>query len=66
MTHGSTDAARTEDPRAAEQSDEHDAEDPSPATSARFRIEIDAFGRVVPKVVPVDEDDASSDEPAKH
>ena len=71
MTHGSTDAARTEDePRAAEQSDEHDADDPSPATSARFRIEIDAFGRVVPKVVPVDEDDASSDAssdaPAKH
>ena len=32
----------------------------SPATSARFRIEIDAFGRVVPKVVPVDGEDADA------
>jgi len=65
MTHGSTDAARPEDdePKAAE----HDADDPSPATSARFRVEIDAFGRVVPKVVPADEDTVPSDDaPAKH
>jgi len=37
-------------------------EEDAAATSARFKIEIDAFGRVVPRVVPVDGDDKA---PAK-
>jgi len=38
------------------------SEEDAAATSARFKIEIDAFGRVVPTVVPIDSDDKA---PAK-
>lgn len=48
MAHGSN-GDHTD---AHERSD--DDGDPSPAASARFRIEIDKFGRVVPRVLPVD------------
>lgn len=46
MTHGSNDAAERNE----------GAEPVDPSTSARFRIEIDAFGRVVPRVVPPETD----------
>ena len=56
MTHGSN-AERSE------QDQDHEDEGLA-GTSNRFRIQIDAFGRVVPKVIRVD-DDAKADESKK-
>ena len=33
---------------------EDDSADGAPSASARFRLEMDAFGRLVPRIVPAD------------
>lgn len=49
MTHGPTEAEH-------DTTDGEHSDDTAAATSSRFRIEIDAFGRVVPRVIPADSD----------